>query len=122
MNKAFFTTAAVMTLVSSIAVAKDYQHNTGIQFNGPVEISKVADLLQETSMFSEKHVVVEGKLVKQLNNDTFLFSDGSAEVQVEFDDDVHLTTPINETTQLRLFGEYEGGKIPKIEVDQIVIL
>lgn len=73
-------------------------------------------------MFTEQHVVVEGHLVRQLSNDKFMFTDGNTEVQIELDDDIRLAAPIDATTRVRLFGEFEGGNTPEIEVDRIQVL
>lgn len=113
--------AAALVAAPVIAFAKPMVQPSMV-FDGPVQVVKVAELLQDSSMFSEKEVVVEGQLVRQLNKDTFIFSDGSAEIQVELDDDIHVNQTINTTTRLRLFGEYEGGNKPEIEVDHLTVL
>ena len=33
-----------------------------------------------------------------------------------------MPTAINETTKVRIFGEYEGGNTPEIEVDRLQTL
>ncbi len=48
--------------------------------------------------------MVEGNLVRQLRNYTFMFSDGSNEIQVELDDDIHLNATLTPETKVRLFG------------------
>ncbi|MFM2586802.1 YgiW/YdeI family stress tolerance OB fold protein [Vibrio sp. TBV020] len=124
MKKLILATAATIVLAPSLAMAKDghRDHNSTIQYTGPVEVVTVASLLEDTSMFTEKNVVVEGTLVRQLKGDTFIFSDGQGEIQVELDDDINMTQAIDHTTKLRLFGEYEGGNTPEIEVDRVQVL
>jgi uncharacterized protein YdeI (BOF family) len=73
-------------------------------------------------MFSEQEAIVDGKIVRQVRNDKFIFSDGQSEIQIELDDDIKLAQPLTAETQVRIFGEYEGGKTPEIEVDHIQIL
>ncbi|MFA0521550.1 YgiW/YdeI family stress tolerance OB fold protein, partial [Vibrio sp. 10N.222.55.E8] len=75
-----------------------------------------------TRMLTEQDAIVDGKIVRQLNNDTFIFSDGQREIQIELDDDIHLLQPLTADTKVRIFGEYEGGNTPEIEVDHIQIL
>jgi len=70
----------------------------------------------------QSDVVVEGNLLRQVRADKFVFSDGSGEVMVELDDDIQLNTPIDHTTKVRLFGEFEGGNKPEIEVEQLVVM
>lgn len=73
-------------------------------------------------MFTEQHVVVEGRVIRQLSGDKFMFNDGTTEVQIELDDDIHLAAPLDATTRVRLYGEFEGGNTPEIEVDRIQVL
>lgn len=124
MKKMILATAATLILAPTFAMAKDGHHdkNNRISYTGPVEVTTVDSLLADTSMFTEKNVVVEGVLLRQVKGDTFIFSDGKGEIQVELDDDIVMAQPVDETTKLRLFGEYEGGNTPEIEVDHIQIL
>ncbi len=106
----------------AIVLANNSSTLQGISFDGPVNVSVVSELLKDSNMFTEKDVVVEGTLVRQLNKDTYIFTDGSAEIQVELDDDIRFTQTINSNTRLRLFGEFEGGNTPEIEVDSLTQL
>lgn len=122
MNKVLLATAISIILAPGLAMAKDDKKSQGVQYTGPVEVSSVASLLEDTSMFTEKHVVVEGNLLRQIKGDTYIFSDGHGEIQVELDDDIVLNQPLDETSKVRLFGEYEGGNTPEIEVDRLQLL
>ncbi|KHT63892.1 hypothetical protein RJ45_09545 [Photobacterium gaetbulicola] len=114
-------TAAIILPTAALAGEHD-KNEMALNYSGPVEAVSVADLLSDTSMFTEKETIVEGNLIKQLSADTFIFSDGTKEIQVEIDDDIKMPAAINATTRLRLYGEYEGGKTPEIEVDRIQLL
>lgn len=124
MKKVILATAATLILAPTLAMASDFDkgNQSTVQYNGPVDVVTVDSLLKDTSMFTEKDVVVEGVLVRQLKGDTYIFSDGKGEIQVELDDDIHMTQPIDNKTNVRLFGEYEGGNTPEIEVDRIQVL
>ncbi|AIL72888.1 TPA: NirD/YgiW/YdeI family stress tolerance protein [Vibrio vulnificus] len=122
MNKTLIIAIAALTTTPAIALANNSSTVQGISFDGPVNVSVVSELLKDSNMFTEKDVVVEGTLVRQLNKDTYIFTDGSAEIQVELDDDIRFTQTINSNTRLRLFGEFEGGNIPEIEVDSLTLL
>jgi len=118
-----YSIAAALILAPTLVLAKGNDHHNGnVQFKGPVETTSVSELLQDTGMFTEKDVVVEGHIVRQLNKDTFIFTDGNGEIQVELDDDINLTQPLTAESKVRLFGEYEGGSTPEIEVDHISLL
>ncbi|EHK8983938.1 NirD/YgiW/YdeI family stress tolerance protein [Vibrio vulnificus] len=122
MNKILIIAIAALTTTPAIALANNSSTAQGISFDGPVNVSVVSELLKDSNMFTEKDVVVEGTLVRQLNKDTYIFTDGSAEIQVELDDDIRFTQTINSNTRLRLFGEFEGGNTPEIEVDSLTLL
>mgnify|MGYP000091331211 FL=1 len=123
MKKAILAIAASVILTPAIALAGGHQNNnSGISYTGPVESTTIATLFENTSMFSEQEAIVDGKIVRQVRHDKFIFSDGQSEIQIELDDDIKLTQPLTAETQVRIFGEYEGGKTPEIEVDHIQIL
>ncbi|MCG6299744.1 NirD/YgiW/YdeI family stress tolerance protein [Vibrio vulnificus] len=122
MNKTLIIAIAALTTTPAIALANNSSTVQGISFDGPVNVSVVSELLKDSNMFTEKDVVVEGTLVRQLNKDTYIFTDGSAEIQVELDDDIRFTQTINSNTRLCLFGEFEGGNTPEIEVDSLTLL
>ncbi|AYV24605.1 MULTISPECIES: YgiW/YdeI family stress tolerance OB fold protein [Vibrio] len=125
MKKTVLTLAAALILTPTLVLAKDGGHHDSkspsVVYTGPVETISVTELLTDTSMFTEKNVIVDGYLVRQVRDDKFIFSDGDAEIQVDMDD-ARLTTPINNETKVRIFGEYEGGNTPEIEVDHIQIM
>ncbi|MGF1760991.1 NirD/YgiW/YdeI family stress tolerance protein [Photobacterium sagamiensis] len=119
--------ASAIILVPTFAFAGDHHSDNGnkgavISYSGPVDTVTVAELLESNSMFTERDAVVEGRLIKQINADTFIFSDGTKEIQVELDDDIQLPQTIDASTKVRLFGEYEGGTTPEIEVDRLQVL
>lgn len=131
MKKTVLAIATTIILAPTFAMAGDHHNNTNsnsnkhespIAYTGPIETVSVATLLADTSMFSEQDAIVDGKIVRQLKNDTFIFSDGQSEIQIELDDDIHLAQPLTADTKVRIFGEYEGGKTPEIEVDHIQVL
>ncbi|WP_286300624.1 YgiW/YdeI family stress tolerance OB fold protein [Vibrio apostichopi] len=129
MKKTVLAIATTIILAPTFAMAGDHNNKSGnskhespIAYTGPIETVSVATLLADTSMFSEQDAIVDGKIVRQLKNDTFIFSDGQSEIQIELDDDIHLAQPLTADTKVRIFGEYEGGKTPEIEVDHIQVL
>ncbi|RYU67417.1 NirD/YgiW/YdeI family stress tolerance protein [Aliivibrio finisterrensis] len=126
MKKTIIAITAALILSPTIALADNDGHNNHkqAQFNytGPVSTITVAELLKDTSMFTEKNAIVDGKIIRHIRKDKYLFSDGTTEIQIELDDDISLPSAINETTKVRLFGEYEGGNTPEIEVDRMKIL
>ncbi|MCF7484780.1 NirD/YgiW/YdeI family stress tolerance protein [Vibrio sp. A2-1] len=132
MKKTVLAIASTIILAPTFAMASDHnssnthnsnsKHESAIAYTGPIETVSVATLLADTGMFAEQEAIVDGKIVRQLKNDTFVFSDGQSEIQIELDDDIRLAQPLTADTKVRIFGEYEGGKTPEIEVDHIQVL
>ena len=126
MKKTIIAITAALILSPTLALADsgDHDNHKQTQFNytGPVSTISVAELLKDTGMFTEQNAIVDGQIIRHIRKDKYLFSDGTTEIQIELDDDISLPTAINETTKVRLFGEYEGGSTPEIEVDRVQIL
>ena len=131
MKKTIIAITAALILSPTIALADNGDHNNQdrnnnkhAQFNytGPVTTTTVAELLKDTSMFTEQDAIVDGHIVRHIRKDKYIFSDGTTEIQIELDDDISLPTAINETTKVRIFGEYEGGSTPEIDVDRLQTL
>jgi uncharacterized protein YdeI (BOF family) len=129
MKKTVLTIASTIILAPTFAMASDHyssnfncKHDGALAYIGPIETVSVATLLTDTNMFSEQDAIVDGKIVRQLNNETFIFSDGQSEIQIELEDNIRLAQPLTADTKVRIFGEYEGGKTPEIEVDHIQVL
>lgn len=123
-KKTIITLAAALIMAPTLALAGDHHDQKHAQFNytGPVETTTVDTLLQNNGMFSEQDAVVEGFLIRQVKHDTYLFSDDTGEIQIELDDDINVPQNIDASTKVRLFGEYEGGKTPEIEVERLQVL
>lgn len=122
---AIFLATSTLILSPVMAFAGNQHHSdSNIQFNGPseVKVTSVDSLLNDTGLFGDRDVVVEGHILRQVRKDTFIFSDGKTEIQVELDDDIHLSTPLDPQTKVRLYGEFENDRTPEIEVDHIQLI
>lgn len=113
--------ALVLVPTAVLAKGKDHEHNI-LNYNGPVELSSVASLLEDSGYFTEREVIMEGFIIRQTRKDEFIFSDGEDEIKIEMDDDIQQAATVNEKTRVRIFGEYEGGSTPEVEVENIQIL
>ncbi|MCK6263613.1 NirD/YgiW/YdeI family stress tolerance protein [Vibrio sp. ZSDE26] len=118
------TLAAVstLTLATAPAFAKDkHKGEPNIQYTGPIEVTTVNQIAEDASLYSDSDVVLEGHLVKQISKDRFIFADATGEIQVELDD-IILAQPLSHETTVRIFGEYETGSTPEVEVEHLVVL
>lgn len=115
--------ALSLILLPTAALAKGKDHEDRmLSYNGPVELSSVASLLEDTGYFTEKDVIMEGYIIRQIRKDEFIFSDGEGEIKIELDDDIEQAATVNEKTRVRIYGEYEGGSTPEVEVEGIQVL
>lgn len=72
----------------------------------------------------DQHVVLRGHLLRKLGKEHYLFSDGSAEMTVEIDDDDLPRQPIDDRVLVELDGEVEAAMLaePRIEVERLTIV
>ncbi len=68
-------------------------------------------------------VRLQGKLLRQTARDRYVFSDGTAEILVEIDEDDFPRAPVDENTLVEIVGEVDTGlkRPPEIEVEEIRI-
>ena len=122
LNKTILALVTATILLPTLAMAKDH-NSQPINYTGPaISVTSVAENIASVGHFSEKKVVLEGRLIHQISVDKFMFADDSGQVIAELDDDITLPTAINETSKVRIFGEFEGGSTPEVEVDYIKLL
>lgn len=118
MKKTVYAITAAMIIMPAVALANP----NGISYKGPIQTTTVSEVLNQTNLFSEQDIILEGKLIKQIDTETFVFSDGVKEINVELDDDIRLDQAITANTRLRIYGEVEGGVTPEIEVGKVQLL
>ncbi|MGE4335771.1 MAG: NirD/YgiW/YdeI family stress tolerance protein [Pigmentiphaga sp.] len=95
------------------------------QYVGPSEGSQtpsVQSILADPT--DDQRVTVQGHLLRKSGHEKYIFSDGTAEIVVEIDDDDFPRRPVDEKTRVELYGEVDTGlrRPPEIEVDSIRIL
>jgi uncharacterized protein (TIGR00156 family) len=62
-------------------------------------------------------VVLEGRLIRQISAERYLFADDSGEIEVEIDEDDFPRQPVTETTLLRLEGEVDTHRSRDTDID-----
>ncbi|MFT5806483.1 MAG: hypothetical protein ACI9LG_000746 [Moritella dasanensis] len=118
------TAAIIMLPTLAMAKGNGHEHNKqSIHYTGPaINVTTVAENLENIGSFSEANVVLEGQLIHQISTDKYMFADATGQVIVELDDDIKLPVAIDNNTKLRIFGEFEGGSTPEVEVESIKLL
>lgn len=125
LKKTIIGLTAAIIMLPTLAMAKDHDRNNqqSINYTGPaINVTTVAENLENIGRFSEANVVLEGKLIHQISGDKYMFADDTGQVIVELDDHVKLPFAIDNNTKLRIFGEFEGGSTPEVEVNNIKLL
>ncbi len=97
MNKASVIGLLTLMSVSSFAMAA----YTGSQEQNKVSVAQLKDLADDS------WATLEGKLVKHLGGENYLFRDASGEVEVEVDQDVWRGTEVGPDDQIRIRGEVD---------------
>ena len=89
-------------------------------YNGNIlTISELKDKHDDT------YVVLEGNIIKKINDEKFLFKDSTGKIEIEIDDDKnYLLKNINKNTLIQIYGEYEKHifKMDEIEVKDLKII
>lgn len=110
MNKASVIGLVALMSVSSFAMAA---------YTGPQE-QNVITVAQLKDQRDDSWVTLEGKLVKHLGGENYLFRDASGEVEVEVDEDVWRGTEVGPDDLLRIRGEVDHSwNKTEVEVDRL---
>ncbi len=111
----FYRSIAVLTLALAAALIHP---EASAQFTGPGSRSSavsVAEILKNP--LDNQRVVLRGKILRRLGGDKYIFSDGSAEIIVDIDDNEWPPQPINENTVVELTGKVDVEFLRPTEVD-----
>lgn len=110
MNKASVIGLVALISVSSFAMAA---------YTGPQEQNKVS-VAQLKDVADDQWVTLEGKLVKHLGGENYLFKDSSGEVEVEVDQKVWRGTEVGPDDLIRIRGEVDHSwNKTEVEVESL---
>ena len=116
-------TVALMMGVSSNAMAEMASaHAPAVAPSSSMANIPVATVVSVQTMPEDTKVSLKGNLSKYVNDETYVFTDGTGEIMVEIDDDILNPASFQPTENVVLIGEVdnENGNII-IEVDQIMM-
>lgn len=94
------------------------------QYTGPSAQPQVTTAAAAANAADDTQVVLEGKLISQISNDTYWFQDQTGKIRVDIDRKRLPAEPINHNTRVRLRGEVDKHltKATEVDVDQVEIL
>lgn len=111
----------MLTLTLSFGVMSPAQ----AQYAGPGALSTATSLAAVLERpVDDQRVRLQGKLLKQLSSDKYLFSDGRQEIRVEIDHEHLPAQPFDQNVTLLIEGEVEKDfmESPEIDVDRLSIV
>ncbi|CAH0991596.1 Protein YgiW [Sinobacterium norvegicum] len=93
------------------------------QFEGPSD-QVLISVKQIEQLSDDTDVVLEGRLVKKLKNENYLFEDQSGSITVEIDDEDFKGMKVTPDNVVRIEGEVETSltKPTTVEVDRITVI
>ncbi|HHQ4473400.1 YgiW/YdeI family stress tolerance OB fold protein [Aeromonas sp. S41-2] len=110
MNKARVIGLLTLMSISSFAMAA---------YTGPQEQNKVS-VAQLKDLADDSWATLEGKLVKHLGGENYMFRDASGEVEVEVDQDVWRGTEVGPDDLIRIRGEVDHSwNKTEVEVESL---
>ncbi|WP_330543237.1 NirD/YgiW/YdeI family stress tolerance protein [Aeromonas hydrophila] len=110
MNKASVIGLLTLMSISSFAMAA---------YTGPQEQNKVS-VAQLKDLADDSWATLEGKLVKQLGGENYMFRDASGEVEVEVDQDVWRGIEVGPDDLIRIRGEVDHSwNKTEVEVESL---
>lgn len=111
-------------LALALATAASVSFTVHAQIPGPKDrnTTSVQEILAQPK--DDQDVVLQGRLLRKLGDEKFLFSDGTGEITVEIDDDEMPRDPMDDNTTVELRGEVDVDKdrAPEIDVDSVRIM
>ncbi|MBP5215992.1 MAG: NirD/YgiW/YdeI family stress tolerance protein [Alphaproteobacteria bacterium] len=112
MKKIFLTLVAI---IASVNMAKAQFEGPGAAPNGPTTVQEALKMNDET------RVVLDGKIIKSLGDEKYIFKDATDEVMVEIDDEEWGGVKVTPENTVEIIGEVDKDRNEptKIDVDSI---
>ncbi|VXC95944.1 conserved exported hypothetical protein [Pseudomonas sp. 8Z] len=104
-----------LPLLSTAAFASNY--------TGPGATPQVTSVAAALQSADDTHVVLEGQIVKRLQDELYEFKDSSGTIRVEIDDEDWPAQQVSETAKVRLTGEVDKDfNGHEIDVDRVELI
>lgn len=105
----------VLPLLSTAAFATGY--------TGPGATPQVTTVSAAQQAADDTHVVLEGQIVKRLQDELYEFKDATGTIQVEIDDEDWPNQTVSEKAKVRLTGEVDKDLDNReIDVDRVELI
>ena len=92
------------------------------QYTGPSKLpvlKSVAEVVKGGK--DDQPVIVQGVLKQKIDDDTYLFNDGTGDIRVDIDSEKFPKTEVGATTKVEIRGEVSKDALQKAEIDADVV-
>lgn len=113
---------AVATLALGTALAQaQYSGPSTAKSAAAPHYSSVADVIKQP--VDDARLVLQGKLIRKVGKEKYLFSDGTGEIRVEIEEEDFPAVNVDANTNVRIEGEVEKEFLqsPEIDVKRITV-
>lgn len=94
-----FTLALLLPLISTAALASSY--------TGPGAVAQVTTVAAALDAADDTPVLLQGQIVKRLQDELYEFKDASGSINVEIDDEHWPAQAVSETATVKISGEVD---------------
>lgn len=107
---------AVTTLLTlSTSAFAGYQGNNQGGYNGG-KTSTATTVAKAKKSYDNTSVSISGYIIKQIDEDTFIFKDSTGKIRIDVDDDAWAGLNVNAKTKVKIYGEIDKDN-GKTEID-----
>ncbi len=110
------TLAAILAIATSSAFA-GFNDNAGTQGGFQQPVAEVISVKQALSAKDNSMVTLVGNITKQIDDDEYLFTDGSEQIKVEIKKRVWNGLNVGPQDKIRISGKLDNEAFEKAEVE-----
>lgn len=112
---------AFSAIVTAAAAAAAVAIPAFAQYTGPSHKPAIQTVASAAKSADDTQVVLVGFIIAKLRDEHYTFQDNSGKIEIEIDDKRFPSTPVSETTQVRIHGKVDKhlGKDATIDVKKV---
>lgn len=124
MSKSVFATLATLLVLPAGAALAQFTGPSDVQQGGNTKYPAMTVEAIKADAKDDMKATIEGRIVRKLADEEYLFADDTGEIRVEIDDDDFPAQPVSETTRVRLQGEVDTHRVKEtdFDVDRVTII
>jgi len=113
--------AATLALGAAALAQAQYSGPSTARTDAAPRYASVADVIKQP--VDDARLVLQGKLIRKVGKEKYLFSDGTGEIRVEIEEEDFPTVNVDANTRVMIEGEVEKEFLqsPEIDVKRITV-